>query len=152
MPVLPNPRLREFPVLVSAWAGSEGDRDDDYGVPMSHGNDSRSRGQLIINAEGSYTVKAVLRPASIMSGYVCYSLYGWWGGFGEAWNADGETSLVEQQIALGDMGIYTLTPAITCAAVPDGDVLSMQFSRVGDNVLDTETNPIFFVGWLIEEA
>lgn len=150
MPVMPNPRLREFPVLVLAWTATGLTRDDDRGVLLPHGVESTSKGQIMINEEGSYTVKAVLRAGNVTEWPICYSLAAGWSQFGET--EEGSASSYYQQIVVDPFNVYMLTPAITCASVPAGYIMVLSFTREGDNVLDVDIHSHFFVGWLIDEA
>lgn len=154
MPTLPSVSDQYFPVLVSAWGGgSENyDRNGNRGVLFNWGVESRSRGELFIHRAGTYTVKALLKTDGPADGNTCYSLSANWGEIGELFSGHGSESALTQTIALVGSTTFSLTPAITCTGVLASDLLALEFERNGDNVLDTQSGYIHFVGWLIEEA
>lgn len=158
MPVLTSVVSVEFPVIVpawSAWSFASGIvlRDSSRGVVLPAGEQSRSRAEIYIRKSGTYTVKALVRCdlLSVGGNDACFRLSANWGAIGGAFNADGSEEISESTVTITGATVYDLTAAVTCVVAADR-LLVLEFERNGDNVLDTETTNVLFVGWLIEEA
>jgi len=120
----------------------------EQGWPMGDNSVISIQGGFMVPLDfvSGMTVTAVVIP--LANGNVYSSNEAWYGTCGAAYNATNDV-VVTAAVAVTNGNLNCIQP-ITLSAEAAGDIVSLEYIRTGDDILDTIGDTVYFNGWIVE--
>lgn len=118
------------------------------GLPMADGNVTYVFGEFLVPVD--YVSDMTIQPivVSAATGDIYASGHVYYSAVGETWDGhDDQLANAARAITLNKHNGATASMTLSTPAA--GDIVHVQFTRTGDNVLDTVGNTVFFIGWMV---